>query len=696
MSRPRTGLWIAVLAYLGLRVLVLATNFDDVAITMYELHPMGTIPTILLEGGIDLSLRHFYDNAAGQIVTGLLATPLYALLGPTYLALKLVPMLLGLGALVLIWLFLGRWFDRRAADFGALLFALGPATMVKYSLTSSGNHFENLFFTLLATWAVWRVHAPGGNRVHRLWFAGWACGTALFVFLGSIPVVGLLLLAHLGVVGWRRCARDLTQALLPFLLGLLPLILLNLTTQARGGSFLAARFGRGTAGGIDAARVATRFVEFFTTKLLPAPTYPDLLGIPGEVANTLLVLLLGVAWLACLPGALRAVRALAAGALGRGLEPGRLELREAALAPFVLYYPLTALAYALTDLRIAPYAPPIHAGGYRYYMPTFLFACVLIAVVAARWTQTPRRRVAGRVLAGLALVTALFDFGLARPRLDRIDLGMRYEGHYIKQVSRTLLGRKQGLDLEQVVSIAESFPPVYRARIYEGLGFYRALEAALDLQGDVARIPLERVASHWPDERRPDAWRGAGTFLRTELTEPARRAAALSLLERWRAEDPRATAHVLEGLALDWETILVRQQEAHWEVTFQVLEVLPVEMHRDAVRGLGIDAGRVLRRDIPVEAPRTHGLWGRIPERTDQAFLEGLGVGLADGRRDAGWPQSTAVATGWDPTPLLAALRARVEQLHGSAASTQLEGFAALLPADWYPIWSRLGTGGGH
>ena len=50
--------------------------------------------------------------------------PFYALLGPTYLALKLVPFFLGLGALLLIWLFLGRWFGTRTASFGALLFAL--------------------------------------------------------------------------------------------------------------------------------------------------------------------------------------------------------------------------------------------------------------------------------------------------------------------------------------------------------------------------------------------------------------------------------------------------------------------------------------------------------------------------------------------------------------------------------------------
>jgi hypothetical protein len=116
-------------------------------------------------------------------------------------------------------------------------------------------------------------------------------------------------------------------------------------------------------------------------------------------------------------------------------------------------------------------------------------------------------------------------------------------------------------------------------------------------------------------------------------------------------------------------------------------------MCADAVRGLGIDAGRVLRRDIAAEAPWTHGLWGRLPDGTDQAFLAGLGVGLADGRRDPGWPNHAEVATGWDPAPLLQALRARVEQLHGEACAGPLEEFAAVLPADWRPTWSRLQAG---
>ena len=107
------GLVAAVLVYVGLRWLILFTAFDQTAMTMYELYPMGTLPKVLLEGG-RIPLDFYYDNAAGQILTGLVALPYYLLFGETYLALKLVPATFGLGALVLVWVFLSSNFSRTA------------------------------------------------------------------------------------------------------------------------------------------------------------------------------------------------------------------------------------------------------------------------------------------------------------------------------------------------------------------------------------------------------------------------------------------------------------------------------------------------------------------------------------------------------------------------------------------------------
>src|SRR5688572_10980125 len=141
---------------------------------------MGTMAELARQD-VPLPLEYVYDNAAGQILFGFVTRPFFAVFGPSYLALKLVPFTLGLGTLALLWWFLRASFGARAATLGAFLYALAPTTLFKYSLMNSGNHFENLFFVMAACVATYRFLATGSAR--WLLASGFACGFALFVFL---------------------------------------------------------------------------------------------------------------------------------------------------------------------------------------------------------------------------------------------------------------------------------------------------------------------------------------------------------------------------------------------------------------------------------------------------------------------------------------------------------------------------------
>src|SRR6187402_113923 len=123
MPRIPSGLVLAVVAYVVLRALIVATSFESISLPMYELYPMGTMAELTLRG-IDFPLRYFYDNAAGQILMGFLTVPVFALGGPSYLALKVLPALLGLATLFVVWALVDRHFSRRAATFAALLYAI--------------------------------------------------------------------------------------------------------------------------------------------------------------------------------------------------------------------------------------------------------------------------------------------------------------------------------------------------------------------------------------------------------------------------------------------------------------------------------------------------------------------------------------------------------------------------------------------
>lgn len=685
------SLWLACAMFLALRAGILFTDFDSVAMTSYELYPMGTLPSILIEGGIGIPLSSYYDNAGGQLLVGLLAVPMYVLFGQTYLALKLVPLLLGLGALIVIWQLLRAAFGARAAWWGALLFALAPATLVKYSLKASGNHYENLFFSMLAVWTLWRVH-DGGVRVRRLWLAGWAAGLALTVFLGAIIPVGLMSCVHLGVAGWRRALRDLLHYAPAVLLGALPLLLLNLLgKQARGARFLSAKFG-GEGAGIDAGHVASRTLEFFTLHLPDSMTYPRFAGLPGSVAGALFLALFAIALAAVLPECARALLQLVRGALGRGLAGARTGglsgLQDCVLVPLVLYLPLTALAYGLSDLRMGGYLPPLEDGGYRYYLPTLTFACILIGVVVARWRERPARALAARALAAGALACGAFDLALIDPTLDRAGRGSHYEGHYMKQVARNLIAPAQANSKETIVARAEEFAPVYRSRIAEGLGFYGALMTGVSKR-DEAPLP-SRIAQDWPEPWRADVLRGVGSCARMAAHDAGLRARVLSWCSSLRELDSTAQGEVLAGLALEWEVLSASQSRADHDFTLGLLAELPQALQPPLARGLGIAAGRALRREIAADALCTEDTWQRLPPDCRESFADGLGLGLADGARDAGWPATFAL-----PAPyalrVLAALDRRLGDVHGEAAAHERERLARQLPAELRSAWDARG-----
>lgn len=639
------GLALAVVVYVALRWLVLYSAFDQTALPMYELYPMGTLPKVLIERA-DIPLRLYYDNAAGQILTGLLAVPSYLAFGETYLALKLVPTAFGLGTVVLIYFLLREHFGKRAATLGALLFALGPATTVaKYSMIASGNHFENLFFTTAALYCSYRLHA-GGNR--RVWLplAAFSAGFALFVFLGAIIPVGLLALYYLGVRGWRATLRDLRVALPCLLLGIAPLVALNLTTAGRGLDFLSRRFGEEA----DHSRsVLDRMAEFLFRELPRAGFFDSFLGMSKAVPNRVLLACLAIAWLAALPAAIAGVLALSRGALAAApdREAERARFERGKLFPLVAYLPLTALAYGLSDLTLGNYTPPVECGGYRYYLPTFLFGTLLIAVFFERaCARSSGARLVGNAVAGLTLLTGLWNLSYVDFSFSTPNLGAHYAGFNFVQAARGLSSQRNALSEDEIHRYADAFAPPYRHQLYAGLGFNRAAMQWIQRKkrGREATdfLELDEVVAGCADDVRSDMLRGAGTLTRFISLIDKRPTLVNDVLARlWPTHDPRVELFA-EGASTPKEYPQVFQfTQKMLDEALETLRALPPEMQPAYARGCGLACGRLLRREIPAEERLVESFLRAAPVELSGELLHGLGFGLADG---AERPALTAAA----------------------------------------------------
>ena len=684
-ARVHVGLALAIALYIGLRAAMLHFAFDQTAMPNYELYPMGTVPALVLLGS-DIPLHLHYDNAAGQIVTGLLAVPFYAALGTSYLVLKLVPALLGLGTVIVGYLLLASAFGRAAAVVGALLLAVGPAPLLaKYSLMASGNHFENLFFTTLAVFCAYRFHVAARRRTLWLFLAGATSGLAIFVFLGALLPVALLVLLHVAVRGLRTAARDALVAVPALVLGAAPLILLNLGTEARGASFLESKFGDSRH--LDLGRIADRVSDFLTVDLLKAPNFESVAFISASTFTLLLLLAFAVALVRALPNALngtleilRAVpRPVDASPAARAAERERFERSK--FMPFVWVLPLTALAYGLSNFVNGGHTPPILVAGYRYFLPTFLFANLLIGAVAGPWLAAGGvRRVGGFVLAGAALFTGLSNLAHLGDDVGRVGIGTRYEGTNFVQLARQLVTQKNRLSIEDQVRYADELPPLARHQVYTGIGFCRAgsqyRHAAREGRSHDAFLDLHALLEGLSRDVWLDVARGAGRFVGFMAAhQPDSGKFVRTNLEALFVEGGHKFARIVpEGVATPMDTTLTsyRARPVLDRARAQLEHASP-QLREPLARSLGLAVGRLVRRGIEADLWLARDVLAGIPTELRPAFHYGMGWGLADERTPHEFPAAArTLVPAEHQHELLVGFGAGLRHIQGAATARTL------------------------
>ncbi len=653
-AQPRRIAWdllAALAAYVLLRALVLHTAFDSVGLWMYELYPMGTLAE-LLQRGVDFPLRFYYDNAAGQVLCGLLTVPSFLVCGPSYLALKLLPFLMGIGVLVLAFRWLAASYGRLAANLGAWFLVLGPTTLVKYSITCSGNHFENLFFSMLALVAFDRLHRRGVSR-GRLFAFGLAAGFALFVFLGALLPLVLLAALHPCIRGLRGALRDLPWLALGFLVGELPLLWLNLVTGGRALGFLGAKFaGESTPvasadAGADLGTILERMRQYLVDWMPQSSTYPDGFLLGGHAWGWLLFVALAAAWLGALPAALRAcvrlVRGLGARAGEREAEIARA--RDWPLVLFVGYLPLSALAFGVSNFRIGGHSGVLEYGSYRYYLPWFLYGLLCLAVLAGRaWTARSRLRVPLACLAGCVLVPGLSNLELIDWSGRYAGVGLRYEGYDLSKSARGLLSARNALTHEQQVGYLERFPEPLGAGVARALGFNLGVLAVEDGRrhegSETWSFDLRSFCAGWPAPVQRAPARGAGTgvrFLHASGDPTPLFALVQRTLERPDAGDPEQIAAFCEGLAAGNPALPLAQQTEELTAATNGLigaaleRQLSPQLVQGLARGQGFVCGRLLRRGIPTDLESVARRRDELPASCRAAFHLGLGAGCALG-----------------------------------------------------------------
>ena len=679
-SASRWPLWAACLVYLALRALVLATNFDAVSLPNYELMGPGNLAKVLSEGWDGVPLVQHYDNCGAQIIVGYLAAPFYALLDGSYLALKIVPVLLGLATLLLIWWILGRCLSRRAAIIAVFLFALTPPTLVKYSMIAKANHFENLPFQL-AAWALF-LHAHAGGFTRWKSFAwAFAAGLAVFVSLDCVFLVATLALMQLALRGTRATLKDLAVLAPGFLAGLSPLVAIQFAAAGRVTDFVAISVAGGEGGAV--ARFFRRMFEFWTETLPSASVFEDFGPLTRQMFDGLYLTVFLLAWAALAFVFVRAWRTRGRDELAPAEPPRRSPWLW---APLVLYFPLFSLGFSASARDFNVYQPPVEVGGYRYLVPHFLFATLTIAAASAHWiSRGGARRLAGIALAALAFATSLGTLPIVDWRGEHIGSAVKHPGYdfdyYCNLMLRDQLWTPEKGEVapyaERLARYVEGFSPEADNPVWFGIaGRVGQVEltrpglagAAGSDPGPLLRL-IDLDAAHTIDLAR-----GVGSALRRiALVNREKFKSHTQWLETLQAQGDPRIEFVVEGLCQPFGLRLEIQTASDLQFDRELRLHMPAACIPAFVRGQGQACGRLWRRGIDSDVVLVQSILDALPPEDGPEFWFGFGTALAE----EGWSARTLrsvndVLAKAPHTELLAGFGAGARHVFGSEGAREI------------------------
>jgi hypothetical protein len=637
---------LAVVTYLIHRGLVLYTAFDTVCIPIYET-AWGNIAKVATMGWPGAPLDQFYDNCGLHLLTGLLAAPLFALLGSSYLVLKLVPLLLGLGTLLLMWNILDRHFSRTAAGIAVFLFVLGPPTLVKFSMLAMGNHFENLFFQMLILWVFYRMHAAR-NKEPWLALFGLVAGFSTFLYFGTPVMLAVLALVHIRIRGLGKIRHDLLIVIGPLLVGLVPLVWIQVKTAGRVGELVAKK--------LEGTGVGARLEVLFYDLLPHGGAYEPLLPRAGPWLEWTYLALFAVAWLTMMPAVARSFRE--APPLEES-ERERARFDSLRAAPLLGYLPAFICFYALTTFTFKPYGPPVEVGQFRYLVPHFCFASMVIGVGIAHHLGAAGgfRRLFGRVLCVPVLVIMGVPFMLVDWSFKETGTGALYQGYDFNDYNNTLMrdsrpdpvSRLRVWDMDLLRAQVGEFGTVERNRIARGVGYHLAGAQALGgrLDGRLVTPPtfdLDEILDHFPDVTLHEGLaRGAGNFLkkRARAGDDQPDGVAMQLRGLGERSHPHVS-HLIEGMCLGHGYPLARVTREQLRQSLALERIVPPDLHWAWLRGLGGFCGRLLARGIASDREVVEQFIRRLKPADPAEFWVGVGRGVVFQTDNTWMPETLA------------------------------------------------------
>ena len=517
------------IVFLLFRLPILFTSIDKIY-DGQELY-MGTIAKEVIEGRTLPLFDYQWDRSkGGTLVAGILAIPFFLVFGQSYFSLKLLALFFSLVILVLSYLFLWKFFDRKVALIGSILFILSPPLFTKFSLMSYGRHYESNLFMIAVIFIFFqiffRAELPSNsinlspkqkdlNRDKKIYFAVFGLVSGFAMFFDYIFLVTLVVCFLFWFIFDKRfiLRKSFLVFLIFFVVGFSPWIYYNITHNFEG-ICLDENVPDRPMQELFLSNSPIESVKKLTVLLiyeLPNSfSFENFGNIPGHIFSYLyyLVFILSICVLLWLNR--KIILKLMLGIVpwkGLRILPGHIH-REA----FILTYPIVFfLLYSFGCYTVRMGDDEFFAFyGYRKLIVLYPFIFIIISLFLIKLWNWIRRGSKIAPIVFLFMIVFLITSGLAANynliSLRNFGNHLIYEG-YCYDALGSLIGKRFGNDISTTIAFANKVDQPYRAFVFRGIGWDFGWRFYQEMEEYIVRI------SEIDLKNRPYAVEGLGVFL---------------------------------------------------------------------------------------------------------------------------------------------------------------------------------------
>ena len=230
-----------------LSILLLYTRFFYLPKSLYISSPVynneplwhGTMAKDLIDGlkGSSFFEYQYTGYEGGSLLAGFLTVPFFIIFGDSFFSLSLVPILFALGTLIILYLFLLKYFGHIVAFIAGLLFVFTPRMFVFRQVCAYADHVEAIFFTFLMLYLFFEIFMADKRKKKTFLFAsfGLVSGFAIYYFYNT--VIAFVVCALFWIIVDRRTlvGRRFLVSIVCFFVGLSPWLLYNIRSGFSNG-----------------------------------------------------------------------------------------------------------------------------------------------------------------------------------------------------------------------------------------------------------------------------------------------------------------------------------------------------------------------------------------------------------------------------------------------------------------------------